>query len=154
MSEQWALDGVLSHEVASVWNKVWPITKRAVDRFDIPNRFTEDELIENLTTGKMQLWAIDDVHKNGLAAVAITSIIQDENFDDEWVFEVPFVAGYGMKHWIGDLFKLLKSYALSHGCKIMLGYGRVGWIKAVGFDTIAFNDDGIRIMACRLDEET
>jgi len=150
---RWVLDGVLSKDVAGVWDKVWPITRRAVERFDCPNKFTEDDIAENLNAGKMQLWAIDDVLKNRLAAVAITSIISDKRFPGEVVFEVPFVAGYGMKYWIGDLFRVLKAYALSHGCKIMLGYGRVGWTKVVGFDEIGVNEDGIRIMARRLDEE-
>lgn len=150
---KWILDGVLSSDVAGVWGEVWPITKRAVDRFPIPNKFTEDELVENLEKATMQLWVIHDAEDNRIAAVAITSIIEDEYFPGEQVFEVPFVAGYGMKYWLPTLFTTLKNYALANGCKIMLGYGRVGWKRLIGFETIGYMSGGVIVMARRLDEE-
>ena len=150
----WLLDGVLRHEVMDVWGKVWPIIDRAVNRFMLPNNFTEAELRNHLVNGTMQLWVIYNGPDNCIAAVAITSILSnDPHFEDETVFEVPFVSGYGMKHWLPELFTTLKAYALSHDCKIMLGYGRPGWKRLIGFEDVGTTDGGIPVMARRLDEE-
>lgn len=151
---RWIIDGCVSACVPDVWPYVWPIIRRAVDRFPIPDRFTEVELLNLLIRGEMQLWLIEDLQNRKIAAAIITSIVQDDDhFPDQKVFEVPFVAGYGMKHWLGALFQALRLFALSHGCRVMLGYGRKGWERAIGFDEIGETEHGVRVMARTLTEE-
>lgn len=138
--------------MADVWPYVWPIIRRAVDRFPIPDRFTEKELLDLLIKGEMQLWLIEDMHNNRIAAAALTSLIREDMFPDQLVFEVPFVAGYGMKDWIGSLFHLLRTFAVAHGCIVMLGYGRKGWERTLGFQHIGETEHGVRVMARSLTE--
>ena len=152
MTENYVLDGVLSSDVLSIWDDVWPIAKRAVDRFTIPNKFTEDEIRAHLCNKTMQLWVVE--HDEKIAAIAITSIITNEDhFPDEKLLEVPFVAGHGMKHWLPDLYRTLKLYALSHGCNIMVGYGRLGWKRLIGFEIVGEIDPGVIVMARRLNKD-
>lgn len=152
---RWFVDGCVRACVPDVWPVVWPIIKRAVDRFPDPDQFTEMELLTHLMLGEMQLWLVVDMRKRNIAAAAVTSLIDnDDHFPDQLVFEVPFVAGYGMQHWIGALLKLLSEYGKSHGATVMLGYGRKGWERVIGFDKIGETDNGIRVMARTLIEES
>lgn len=152
---RWVIDGCLRYHIPDVWPVVWPIVKRAVDRFPCEDQFTEAEILTHLVKGEMQLWLIEDLKAQKIAAAAITSIIEDdEHFPGQRVFEVPFVAGYGMKRWIGALLRLLSEYGKSHGAEVMLGYGRKGWERVVGFDTIGETTSGIRVMARTLIEES
>lgn len=126
--------GVPVEDLHIVWDRVWPILQKAVDRFpNIENKFDEGIVLKRLFRKEMQLWICWDVDQNRPVGATTTEITEDDNHPDKTFLSIPLVAGENWNAWGDNLWTLIKTWGAEKGCTHALGYGRRGWTRLYGF---------------------
>ncbi len=118
---------ILTTSISDFWPKILPwaedFCQHSQGSYDPPF------IKEKLQKGQMQCWLV--MKGEEIAAVCLTEI--RKTLIKECVIVV--MTGDDMASWV-HLLKLLEKYAISMGCKKMVGIARPGWervIKPMGY---------------------
>ena len=115
-----------SGEIEDVWHRVRPHIKRALDR---GSNYTLDEIHRGLQSRKFQLWCWqgEDIY------AALVTAIQESKGVKFCLYLA--LGGSKMNEW-GDLQPVVEDWAKSKGCTEVRVYGRSGWGRKFGFETM------------------
>lgn len=116
--------GVNGTDIDYVWHKVEPYIQKVFDKTDTNGFYTTKD-VYNLISGRdMQLWIAYEGEE--IEAAFVTQIVI---YPQCKVFDIPFVGGVNIDHWLLEAWDILKQYGKSMGCKHIRGYGRRGWTR-------------------------
>lgn len=142
-----AVDGVPRQHITIVWPKVWPHLQKAIARFpDVVEPYTEERVLEMIHTEAGQLWVAWDTSTDDCKGAVLTEITNRVRYPERRFLEVPLVGGEGFAVWGIPLFKLLCDFGRAHNCTDIVGFGRRGWTRLLGFHEHGTTDDGIPVM--------
>ena len=148
---EWSVDGIPVHHLPKVWDDVWPYLQRAINRFpDIPDKFTEDQLINSLIDRKRQLWIGFDRRNWKVCGAVITEIMTDHRVPDGPICSIPLVGGDNWMRWGDAVWTTIKAWAVHQGCVACVGYGRRGWTRLYGFTECGTTECGVPVFIRRL----
>lgn len=126
------LFGISPDDIPKCWNKVERPIQNALKYSDGKYNILDIECL--LKTHEMQLWVIID--KSGIMkAVIVTQVVSYPQKKVMFFVLIHGVKFGDWKHFIDDF----TSFAKSHGCSSIEGYGRPGWekkISDIGFSKI------------------
>lgn len=110
----------------------WPAVKHMVEAAlaQSAGRLDADDVLELLTSGGMQLWAM--VTADGepeVVAVLVTEII---DYPRKRVLDLALMGGERMELWL-DALPVLEQWAAQHGVNQVQIHGRRGWARVTGY---------------------
>lgn len=120
------ITGVPKRDIPLIWNQVEPLVNKALATGR--GELWACDVLTLLLSGDMQLWAAFD--GQAVKAICITEIV---TFPRLKICRVAYVAGSGMRAWLGEI-DLIKAWAKSHGCQEIWGGGRKGWSRVLGWE--------------------
>ena len=121
MKKMLEMEGILSHEIDSVWEKVSPMLNKAL-RYSF-GKYTTESIREFLKGEQMQLWVGIDYYE--IRAFTITQIV---NYPGKKILIIMFAGGSDLSGWLSYI-EILKRFAKKKGCDGIEIYGRNGWVK-------------------------
>lgn len=113
--------GIQLNEIDAVWPKAYPHIAKALEIALWPER--EQEVLENVRSGKQQLWLIEK--DDTVIAAVVTQVFQQ---DGRKTGCFVYVGGEMVHDWINYLSGWLEWFR-SIGCTIAEAHGRIGWKK-------------------------
>lgn len=115
------------HAVVDV---VWPDIKPMVERATKTSggRYTPQSVLEGINSGVLALWVVMD----GDAAIAALTTRVEVFPTGKRSLSIDWIGGTRMKEWLPVAHEVLTDYAKSYGCVQLQGYGRKGWLRALG----------------------
>lgn len=142
--KRYIVDGVLVSDLHHVWEDAWPFLEKAVARFpNLPNKYTEGDLLALLFARKMQLWIGWDTDEQRPSGALVTEITKDNRHPDKVFLSIPLVGGDNWNAWGDELWNMLKAWGREKGCTHALGYGRRGWTRLYGFVECGTTEGGL-----------
>jgi len=141
---KYSVTGVLVRDLHHVWTDAWHYLFLAVSRFpNVPEKYTEGEVLSALFSGRMQLWIGWDNDRDELRGALLTEIVKDETHPDKVFLSIPLVGADEWNAWGDELWNMLKAWGAENGCTHALGYGRRGWMRLYGFVECGTTDGGL-----------
>jgi hypothetical protein len=110
------VEPIPSARVLEVWDWVEPL----LERVQVDNGFTIDDILTSLQTRDMQLWVVPN------KAACVTTV---QVFPQYRSVLVARLAGDDLHEWFDDLMGVIEDWARQLGCKYVEEFGRDGWAK-------------------------
>lgn len=110
----------------------WPAVKHMVEAAlaQSAGRLDADDVLELLTSGGMQLWAlITSEGEPEVAAVLVTEIM---DYPRKRVLDLSLMGGSRMELWL-DALPVLEQWAAQQGIHQVQIHGRRGWARVTGY---------------------
>ncbi len=114
---------VPSSDCSTLWPVVRPLLKSAVGQSN--GRWTLQNVLETLVTGKQQLWVIYEA--DGNITSAYTTIVSE--YPNGKFLGIQFMGGKNFLEWGEEGWEMLKKFALEHDCMGVEAIGRAGLRK-------------------------
>lgn len=130
MQNELSLFGINPKDIHRCWAKVERPIQNALKYGD--GKYSLSDIEVALKLHEMQLWVVID-KLGGMKAVIITQIVCYPNKKVMFFLLIQGVKFGDWKHFIADF----TTFAKSHGCTSIEGYGRPGWEKKI--TDIGFN---------------
>ncbi len=147
----WAIEGVPAANAPVPWRRCWELLSRAVERYQRPDKWTSESLLESVRAGNCQLWIAWSWDRRRVEGAVITRILEKPPMaPDDRVCEGVLVGGDHMAEWGPGMMGLLKAWALEQGCSYIGGPGRKGWMRAFGFTEVGTTPEGLPVLAMPL----
>lgn len=126
--------GIKSYEVRDYWQFLVPLIQMPLDRMDLNDMYTTDDVLVKLETKAWQCWVA--LNPEGIIdAVFITKIDCYPAGRKEIV--VYLVGGNNLESWLAEAWQLFKDYGRSNECSGIRGMGRKGWARILSkFDKL------------------
>lgn len=141
---RYVVDGVPVKDLHIVWEDTWPYLKKAIERFpNVPNKYTEGDLLRNILRKEMQLWVGWDTEEHRPVGALVTETIEHAEHPNKFFLSIPLVGGENWNAWGDNIWTLIKSWGMSKGCTHALGYGRKGWCRWYGFVECGKTEAGV-----------
>jgi len=112
--------------VASMWQYVEPILKRAVEL--TPDRIDTQDVLDGALQGAYLMWLVTEERHDiqYIQAVITTRIVE---YPKSKALCIDFVAGTRMKEWLPTVMPILEDLGKNNKCSHIEGYGRRAWNK-------------------------
>lgn len=146
------VDGVASNLLHLAWPLAWPLIKKAIDRFPLPNQTPKAKVILDLVSLRSQLWVALDTSEDVMLGAVVTAIETDTRFPGCKYVHCKFCGGKRLKAWMIPLWTMLKAWGRFHGCTHIMIPGRAGWARLLGLQYLFTNDAGVRVYVRSLRE--
>jgi hypothetical protein len=115
------IQGLRAEFIDQVWPQVWAVLARAFKYSD--GEFSDDVVYNGVKARDMQVWL--DVSEGKIIAAGVTQIaVWPEK-------KVCIMLGFSADspELMPEYHKVIETWALAHGIKTMILYGRRGWLK-------------------------
>jgi hypothetical protein len=113
---------VRSGDVDTVWPRVLPFIRRALDRGD--GGHDPEHVREACRSRAAQLWL--GLGEAGLEMVAVTEI---RVLPRKRIARIWLLAGSDARGWIGERLEVIEAWARAEGCAALELVGRKGWLR-------------------------
>lgn len=127
------LYGIQPEEITVYWPYILPLLNKPFTRMEILKKYYDiDHVLEEIKAKRMQCWIAHADDK--IDAVFVTKISPHPKGS---VFEIPLVGAEKgtINAWI-DAIDVFKAFAKEHGCSMVKGCGRLGWVKVLKPDIV------------------
>ena len=114
--------------LSGIWPLARPHIARALDR-DKAQRYLPNDVLALLLKGSVRLWVSWNEQEKSVEAAMITEIIEYPLLRE---LKIWLVGGRNMMAWGREARDLFELYGREHGCSIMSGALRKGWLKIGG----------------------
>jgi hypothetical protein len=147
----YAIEGVPADKAMVPWRRCWELLKRAVDRYQGEDKWTEESLLYEVLTGGCQLWIAWDYGEGRIEGAIITRLVLHPPIaPNDKICEVCLIGGNKGMQWLPGMLELLKAWGIDQACTYLGGPARKGWKRALGFVEVGKTEDGLPILVIPL----
>lgn len=122
-----SLYGVNREEIDEWWPQIRHLVEKPLVRTGVIADFSPEDVRDLIRSGDMQCWI---GHSDG--KILVCGITEIMVYPRRKVLGIPFVGAEdgSIALWLAHI-ETLKDFARHHGCEIVRGWGRKGWVRAL-----------------------
>ena len=109
-----------------VWDQVEPLMQMPLDKTDVNDYFTTEDILGLIKSTAFQLWVV--IKDDRIVTAIITQFSQ---YPGCVTLDIPLVGGSHIDEWIDDVWEVLKEHGRQSGCEYIRGFGRKGWTRKI-----------------------